>query len=90
MLPRNRPPAHPGEMLLLDFLIPAGISQTELSRRTGMSLQRINTIISGKRGVTVETAVALSREFSNSAEFWINLQSNYDLWHAMRSMRQAG
>lgn len=90
MLPTHRPPTHPGEMLLKEFLEPEGITQVDLSRRTGMSVQRINTIISGKRSVTAETAILLACEFGNSPQFWMGLQMDYDLWYAARSMQSAG
>jgi addiction module HigA family antidote len=86
MLPKNRPPTHPGEILLEEFLKPKEISQSALSARLGIPLQRINTIINGKRGVTPETALLLSRFFETTAEFWMNLQTKYDLWVAERKM----
>jgi addiction module HigA family antidote len=86
MLPKNRPPTHPGEILLEEFLKPKEISQSALSAKLGIPLQRINTIINGKRGVTPETALLLSRFFETTAEFWMNLQTKYDLWVAERKM----
>ena len=84
-LPTGRPPTHPGEMLLKEFLEPFGMTQSELARRIGVSWPRINEIVNGKRGVTPDTALRLSRLFGNSVEFWLNGQRNWDLWHAMRS-----
>ena len=86
MLPKNRPPTHPGEVLLEGFLKPREISQSALSAKLGIPLQRINTIINGKRGVTPETALLLSRFFETTAEFWMNLQTKYDLWMAASKM----
>lgn len=86
MLPKNRPPTHPGEVLLEEFLKPREISQSALSAKLGIPLQRINTIINGKRGVTPETALLLSRFFETTAEFWMNLQTKYDLWMAASKM----
>lgn len=84
-LPSKRPPTHPGEMLRREFLEPLGISQTELAERIGVSFPRVNEIVNGKRGVTPDTALRLSRLFGTTAEFWLNGQRNWDLWHAMRS-----
>ncbi len=85
MLPNNRPPTHPGEMLLEEFLKPLGMTQTELAERTGVSYPRINEIVNGKRGVTPDTALRLSRLLGTTPEFWLNGQRNWDLWHAMNS-----
>jgi antitoxin HigA-1 len=85
MLPKKRPPTHPGAMLLEEFLQPLGISQTELAARINVSYPRINEIINGKRGITPDTALRLARLFGTTAEFWLNGQRNWDLWHAMRA-----
>ncbi len=85
MLPKNRPPTHPGEMLLEEFLRPLGMTQTELAERIHVSYPRVNEIINGKRGITPDTALRLSKLFDTSAEFWLNGQRNWDLWHALRS-----
>ena len=79
MLPENRVPTHPGEILLEEFLRPMGISQVAMARHVGVPVQRINEIISGKRGVTPETAWLLARALGTSPEFWINLQAAHDL-----------
>lgn len=84
-LPMQRPPTHPGEMLLEEFLKPHGISQVELAKRIHVSYPRINEIVNGKRGITPDTALRLARLFGTTAEFWLNGQRNWDLWHAMRS-----
>jgi addiction module HigA family antidote len=72
-------PVHPGEILLEEFLKPLGISQNRLGRALGVSPRRINEIIHGKRSVTADTALRLSRYFGTSAEFWLGLQIDYDL-----------
>lgn len=72
-------PVHPGEILMEEFLKPLGISQNRLGRDLGISPRRINEIIHGKRGITADTALRLSRHFGTSAEFWLGLQSDYDL-----------
>ncbi len=79
MLPTNRTPTHPGEILLEEFLVPLGISQVALAEHLEISLQRINEIVRGKRGVSSETAWLLSQAFGTTPEFWQNLQSNHDL-----------
>ncbi len=84
-LPRHRPPTHPGEMLLEEFLKPLGMSQTELALRIHVSYPRINEIVNGKRGITPDTALRLAKLFGTSPEFWLNGQRNWELWHAMRS-----
>jgi addiction module HigA family antidote len=85
MLPKNRPPTHPGEMLLEEFLKPLGMTQVELAERIHVSYPRVNEMINGKRGVTPDTALRLSKLFGTSAEFWLNGQRNWDLWHAIHS-----
>ena len=88
-LPLNRPPTHPGEMLLEEFLKPLGISQSEFAIRLGVSFPRLNEIIRGKRGVTPDTALRLGRVLGMSADFWLGLQLDWDLWHAMRGASAA-
>lgn len=84
-LPKNRPPTHPGEMLLEEFLKPLGMTQTELAERIHVSYPRVNELVNGKRGVTPDTALRLSKLFGTTAEFWLNGQRNWDLWHAVHS-----
>lgn len=84
-LPSHRPPTHPGEMLLEEFLKPMNLSQTEFAQRIGVSYPRLNELIHGKRGVTPDTALRLARVLKMPADFWLGLQQDWDLWHAMRS-----
>lgn len=84
-LPTHRPPTHPGEMLLEEFLKPLGISQSAFAIRLGVSFPRLNEIIRGKRAVTPDTALRLARVLGMSADFWLGLQQDWDLWHALRS-----
>ena len=84
-LPRKRPPTHPGELLLEEFVKPLGITQTELARCMDVSYPRLNEIIKGRRSVTPDTALRLSRVLGMSADFWLGLQQDWDLWHAMNS-----
>ncbi len=88
-VPRNHPrisqdadrlPAiHPGEVLNEEFLLPMEVTQYRLARAIGVDPRRIHAIVHGERSVTAETALLLSRFFGNSAEFWMGLQSQYDL-----------
>ncbi len=87
MLPKNRPPTHTGEVLLEEFLKPRDLTQVALSEKLQIPIQRVNSIINGKRGISPETAVLLARFFETTAEFWMNLQTRYDLWFAERAMR---
>ena len=84
-LPANRPPTHPGEMLLEEFLNPMGMTQVQLAESIHTSYPRVNEIINGKREITPDTALRLSALLGTSAEFWLNGQRNWDLWHAMRA-----
>ncbi|BAJ76004.1 plasmid maintenance system antidote protein [Microbacterium testaceum StLB037] len=73
------PPVHPGEVLLEDFINGLGITQNKLAVAIGVPPRRINEIVHGARGISADTALRLSRYFGTSAEFWINLQSYYEL-----------
>ena len=84
-LPSKRPPTHPGEMLLEEFLKPLGITQSDFAARLGVSFPRLNEIVKMKRGVTPDTALRLARVLGNSPEFWLGLQLDWDLWNAMQS-----
>lgn len=86
MLPTNRPPTHPGRILLRQFLEPRKVTQAQLAAKLGVPLQRINGLVNERRSMTPETALMLAREFRNSPEFWMNLQTNYDLWHARQKV----
>jgi addiction module HigA family antidote len=84
-LPTERPPVHPGEMLLEEFLKPLDISQSAFAIRLGVSFPRLNEVVRGKRSVTPDTALRLARVTGMSADFWLGLQLDWDLWHALRS-----
>ena len=79
MIPENRIPTHPGEVLREEFLHPLGMSQVSFAAHIGVPLQRVNEIVRGKRGVTPETAWLFAEAFGTTPEFWLNLQANYDL-----------
>ena len=89
MIPKNRKPTHPGEILLEEFLKPKGISQLELGRGMSVPIQRVNTLINGKRDMTAETAILLSRVLKTSSEFWMNLQVALDLYEAQEHLEHA-
>jgi len=72
-------PVHPGEILLEEFLRPMGISQYRLAKSVSVPARRINEIVHGKRSVTADTALRLSRFFGTSERFWLNLQTRHDL-----------
>ena len=84
-LPTHRPPPHPGEMLLEEFLKPLGITQSAFAARLGVSFPRLNEVINRKRSVTPDTALRLARVTGMSADYWLGLQQDWDLWHALRS-----
>jgi antitoxin HigA-1 len=79
MTKRDFPPIHPGEILFEDFLKPMQMSQHHLAQAIGVPPCRINEIVHGKRGVTADTALRLGRFFGMEAQFWMNLQTRYDL-----------
>ncbi len=79
MTPTKLPPIHPGEVLLTEFLQPMQLSQYALAKALGVPPRRINEIVLGKRSITPDTALRLSRYFGLSERFWLNLQTRYDL-----------
>ena len=81
-VPTHRPPTHPGEMLLEEFLKPLGLTQVELAQRIGVSYPRVNELVHGKRAMTPDTALRLERLLGVEAQFWMNLQLAWDLFHA--------
>jgi addiction module HigA family antidote len=89
MIPKNRRPTHPGEILLELYLKPMGMTQMELARRMGVPIQRVNTIINGKRDMSPETAILLSRVLKTTSQYWMNLQMNRDLYDAQKRLSHA-
>ncbi|ALF55761.1 XRE family transcriptional regulator [Nostoc piscinale CENA21] len=83
-IPKYRPPNHPGEILLKDFLEPLKISPTELAQAIHVPPQHINEIVTGKRPITPSTALRLAKFLGNSAEFWLNLQQNWELYQVFQ------
>jgi len=88
-LPTHRAPTHPGEMLLEEFLKPLGISQSAFAIQLGVSFPRLNEVINARRSVTSDTALRLAQVTGMSADFWLGLQQDWDLWHALRSKEAA-
>lgn len=87
-IPTDRQPTHPGEMLREEFLIPMNLTQKELADSIQVPYQRINEIVAGKRGVTPSTALRLAKYFGMSADFWLNLQTKFDLYLAQKKEKQ--
>ncbi|MDH5718822.1 MAG: HigA family addiction module antitoxin [Spirochaetia bacterium] len=85
---KNIPNIHPGEILEEEFLIPMKISAYKLAKETLLDQTRISEIIRCKRSITIDTALRFSRFFGNSAEFWLNLQSHYDLEEKKKEMNE--
>ena len=84
MLPKNRRPVHPGEIIREEYLKPLGLTQQQLANALGITRVRINEIILGKRSVTPDTAFRLSKYFNTTPDFWINLQMNVDMWDTLQ------
>ncbi len=76
---RDFSPIHPGEILVSEFLEPMGISQYRLAKDIGVTPRRINEIVHGRRAISADTALRLSHFFGMEAQFWLNLQSRYDM-----------
>jgi len=89
MLTTKRKPVTPGQMLLLEFMEPLGITQTDLAEQTGLPRKHINELCRDRRAVTADTALILARVFGNSADFWLNTQRRIDLWEALNTPRRA-
>ena len=86
MTKRDFPPIHPGEIMLTEFLEPMGISQYRLAKDIGVTPRRINEIAHGRRAISADTALRLGRFFSMEAQFWLNLQTHYDMEVAMDAL----
>ncbi len=84
-IPKYGPPTHPGEMLLEEFLKPLKIAQSDLAEKLGVSYPRVNELIHAKRGITPDTALRLEKLFGMEAQFWLNLQLAWDLYHVTYS-----
>jgi antitoxin HigA-1 len=87
-IPTHRPPTHPGEMLLEEFLRPLNMTQRELAHEIHVPYQRVNEIVNGRRGITPSTALRLEKYFGMPADFWLKLQLRWDLYHAQRAEKR--
>ena len=86
VLPKERMATHPGEVLLEEYIKPLGLTQAGLAADLEISANRLNELVRGKRGITADTALRLARRFDTSPEFWMNLQSHYELTEARMAM----
>ncbi|GAB3515900.1 helix-turn-helix transcriptional regulator [Emticicia fontis] len=90
MLKRNLPPVHPGEILREDYINERGLTITEVAKGLGVARANLSAILNQRAGISPEMAVKLSEAFGNTTQFWVNLQKNYEVWHAERKVnRQA-
>ena len=87
MTSRDFPPIHPGEILLTEFLLPMGVSQYRLAKDIGVTPRRVNEIVHCRRAITADTALRLGRFFQMEAQFWLNLQTHYDMEVAMEALK---
>ena len=87
-VPTHRPPTHPGEMLLEEFLRPLNMSQRELAQAIHIPYQRVSEMVNGRRGITPSTALRLEKYFGMPADFWLKLQLRWDLYHVKRAEKQ--
>jgi addiction module HigA family antidote len=88
MLPKKRPPTHPGQMLLKEFLEPLDITQKEFAKHLGWTYARLNEIVNGRRNVTADSALAFGEALKTGPEFWLNLQRDWDLWHSLHNHKK--
>jgi len=88
MLPKDRRPTHPGEIIRYEYLEPFKMTQQQLADSIGVTRVRINEIILGKRSITPDTAFRLAKFFNTTADFWITLQMNVDMWDTLQSHKK--
>ena len=85
MLPKNRAPTAPGEILEEEFLKPMGLTQTAFAAKLEVPVQSINLIVKGRRAISADMALKLAKALDTTPQFWMNLQTNLDLWNAMQA-----
>ncbi|HEY1010068.1 MAG TPA: HigA family addiction module antitoxin [Daejeonella sp.] len=90
MLKKGMPPVHPGEILKEMYLDPMGITVTEFAQGLKVARRTVSLIINGHSGISAEMALRLSKAFDTTAEFWLNLQRNHDLWQASQKISLSG
>jgi addiction module HigA family antidote len=83
-IPMNRPPTHPGEIILEEFLNPLGLTQRDVADALQVPYQRINDIVNGRRGITADTAMRLAKFFDTPPEYWMKFQWRLDRWNAAK------
>ena len=86
---RNLAPVHPGEILREDYIKERGLTVTEVAKGIGMARANLSAIVNERAGISPELAVKLSEAFGNTAQFWINLQKNYELWYAEKKVNRS-
>jgi antitoxin HigA-1 len=89
MLKRALAPSHPGAVLRELFMSERNLTITDLSKGLGMTRANVSAVVNGRAGISPEMAVKLSAAFGNSATFWTNLQTNYELWHAEKKVKRS-
>ncbi|KTD47488.1 plasmid maintenance system antidote protein [Legionella quinlivanii] len=85
MTPTSKAPAHPGEVLLKDFLEPLNLSQKQFAEHLGWTYARLNEIVNMRRGVTADSALSFAESLGTEPEFWLNIQQKWDLWRARQN-----
>ena len=88
MILTKRQPVSVGEMITEEFMAPLGITQVQLASAMGVSRRTVNELCTGKRSITVDTALMLAKVFGNTPNFWLNLQQRNDLWTALHSPKR--
>lgn len=86
---RNLAPVHPGEILREEYIQERGLTITEVAKGLGIARANLSAIVNERAGISPELAVKLSEAFGNTAQFWVNLQKNYELWHAERKVNRS-
>ena len=86
---RNLPPVHPGEILREDYIKERNLTVTEVAKGLGIARANLSAIVNERAGISPELAVKLSEAFGNTAQFWVNLQKNYELWHAEQKVNRS-
>lgn len=89
MLKRNLAPLHPGEILRVEYIKERGLTVTEVAKGLGVARANLSAIVNERAGISPELAVKLSEAFGNTAQFWVNLQKNYELWHAEKRVNRS-
>jgi addiction module HigA family antidote len=89
MLKRGLPPVHPGEILREEYIKERGLTITKVAKGLGVHRENLSAIVNCRAGISPELAVKLSEAFGNSTQFWVNLQKNYEVWHAEKKVNRS-